>query len=131
MDKISPGLQSDIDRVKAVLTSAMKNGLPYFMQRISRDFLVLRAYKGYPPVSLTKQPREPDFYPVVEKPIAFAVIGDPLNVMVGKSVENVGFVTVDGPTVAPLQVLFWSYIQDETRIVGRSQAKSMHNSFTR
>ena len=125
----TPALVLEIGRVTAELTSAMRNGAKYFMTRISRDYLVVNKYEGFEPVDRRGLVREYDTYPKIERQVAFALVKDPLKVLIGEVRANRGFVTADGMRYAPGEVLFWTYVRDQTYIVLRPEALRLHDRY--
>jgi len=125
----TPALVLEIGRVTSVLSSAMRSGSKYFMTRISRDYLVVNKYDGFEPVDRRGLVREYDPYPKVEHQVVFALTKDPLKLLVGEVRTNRGFVMADGMRYAPSDVLFWTYVRDQSYIVLRTEALRMHDRF--
>jgi len=125
----TPALVLEIGRVQADLQSAMRNGSKYFVTRISRDYLVTDKYDGFEPVDRRGLVRPYDSYPKVEHQVAFALIKDPLKILVGEVRVGRGFVQADGMRYSPGEVLFWTYVRDQSYIVLRAEALRMHDRF--
>jgi len=125
----TPALVLDIGRVTAELTTAMRSGSKYFMTRISRDYLVVNKYDNFEPVDRRGMVREYDVYPKVEHQVVFALVKEPLKLLVGEVRIGRGFVLADGMRYAPSEVLFWTYVRDQSYIVLRTEALRMHDRF--
>lgn len=129
MIEVKPALKAWVVRLSAELETTLKQGDVPFVTRLSREFFMVNEYDGRYPVDERGYARSFDPLPRTETPIAFGIVSDPTNVLVGEVGEGEYFQSTNGIAHDVSQILWWTYVQDASRIVTRHKAKQMEKQF--